>query len=206
MSITFECECGRRLKAGDDKAGRAFRCPACGATVKVPQPEFVAAVLPEEESASDNSHHLDEEDAPVDETSHLIPSIADDVDATVGALPPRVLPTPPPLGESVKPSVASQPSGAGSDTKRATGGVTAMQGYIIIAILLIGLGSPIIGALRPTALRVTPKWEYKIESIGDYSFDRVMDELGNEGWELVTARRAINDSTASYEMIFKRPK
>jgi len=231
VPITFECECGRKLKAADDKAGRAFRCPACGTTVKVPPPESVAAAFTEEEPESDNSHNLDEEEVPADNISSELasaPSVADDADAPVGALPPRLLPTPPPFGESVRASVSSQPSGAGSGTRRASGGentrslrlqtvyvadqvlrylkanrdgVTAIQGSIIIVLLLIGLGAPFFGVLRPT-----PKWEYKVEGISDLRFDVDMKVMGNEGWELVTARRAGSEYSVKYEMIFKRPK
>lgn len=162
MSIRFECECGRRLKAGDDTAGRAIRCPACGATIKIPQPAFAAAVLPAEEPASDNSHHLDEEDAPADDISEISPApgIADDADAQVGARLPRVLPTAPHFGELVRRFVVSQPSGAGSGSRSAAGGETAMQGNIIIGLLLIGLGAPLFGVLKPT-----PQWEYKVEDV-----------------------------------------
>ena len=52
------------------------------------------------------------------------------------------------------------------------------------------------------------RWEYRIESPDDYSFDTAMNELGEDGWELVFARRATNrfSDGASYEMIFKRPQ
>jgi hypothetical protein len=55
------------------------------------------------------------------------------------------------------------------------------------------------------------KWEYKIEAVPDIGFETRINNLGNEGWELVFARRAstgkeLGDKTEfSYEMIFKRP-
>ncbi len=51
-------------------------------------------------------------------------------------------------------------------------------------------------------------WEYKIEAVSDSIFITEMDIYGKEGWELVTARRAVNSITdkASYECIFKRVK
>ena len=54
----------------------------------------------------------------------------------------------------------------------------------------------------------TQKWEYQIISPSDSKFDEKMNEMGNEGWELITARRATSSysSSASYEMIFKRKK
>lgn len=53
----------------------------------------------------------------------------------------------------------------------------------------------------------TVVWEYKVDSVPDLIFTEYMDNLGEEGWELVTARRANNSITDefSYECIFKRP-
>lgn len=54
----------------------------------------------------------------------------------------------------------------------------------------------------------SPSWEYRVESPGDSELQSKMDELGAEGWELVTARRATSGGGlfVSYEMIFKRRK
>jgi hypothetical protein len=68
-----------------------------------------------------------------------------------------------------------------------------------------------------TAARVTeigaktpgfpPKWEYDVVSIGDLEWDSKGLELGSEGWEILTARRASDSSNNfSYECIVKRPK
>lgn len=54
----------------------------------------------------------------------------------------------------------------------------------------------------------TVSYEYRIESIPDLMFEESMDELGEEGWELVFARRAQDSITDefSYECIFKKVK
>jgi hypothetical protein len=51
------------------------------------------------------------------------------------------------------------------------------------------------------------KWEYDVVSIGDLEWDSKGLELGSEGWEILTARRASDSSNNfSYECIVKRPK
>jgi hypothetical protein len=49
-------------------------------------------------------------------------------------------------------------------------------------------------------------WEYVIDSPGDEVLEERLESLGKAGWELVSARRATDKYSASYEMIFKRPK
>lgn len=36
MAIVLKCECGKRLKTGDENAGRQGKCPQCGARVTFP--------------------------------------------------------------------------------------------------------------------------------------------------------------------------
>ena len=56
----------------------------------------------------------------------------------------------------------------------------------------------------------TVEWEYKTESFEDTMFDSSINRIGQEGWELVFARRALTGEDYSrrgiYECIFKRPK
>jgi hypothetical protein len=53
------------------------------------------------------------------------------------------------------------------------------------------------------------QWQYMIVAPDDAQFDQQMNQLGRDGWELVSARRATSGSgyltSASYEMILKRP-
>ena len=51
-----------------------------------------------------------------------------------------------------------------------------------------------------------PRWEYSVKGIPDLNFESQSNDLGAEGWELVTARRAQGaDEKMLYEMVFKRP-
>ena len=87
----------------------------------------------------------------------------------------------------------------------------AQVGWIIVllAALVIGLTSVVAIRFTGSTLFSTQKWEYKIVSPNDLTFDIEVNKLGEQGWELVSARRATSgsgySSSASYEMIFKRP-
>jgi hypothetical protein len=48
------------------------------------------------------------------------------------------------------------------------------------------------------------RWEYRIETPADTAFTREMNGYGSEGWEMVAARRARDDSSFAYEVILKR--
>src|SRR5437588_3611300 len=39
MSIVVSCDCGKRLRARDEDAGKRAKCPGCGKTLVVPQKE-----------------------------------------------------------------------------------------------------------------------------------------------------------------------
>lgn len=58
-------------------------------------------------------------------------------------------------------------------------------------------------------VRPGPQWEYLIVSPPDEILASELAKRGNEGWEMVTARRAISgegtSSKPNYEIIFKRP-
>lgn len=81
---------------------------------------------------------------------------------------------------------------------------------IINTALLIGILTTLLFSLHWEPQPKTVEWEYKIESFEDILFDSGMNRMGNEGWELVSARRALTGEEYSrrgiYECIFKRIK
>ena len=80
--------------------------------------------------------------------------------------------------------------------------MTKLQANIIIVLILVALGFPFLGFLKPE-----PKWEYKVETPMDAFFTTSMNNYGDDGWELVTARRAKGAlDEFGYECIFKCQK
>jgi hypothetical protein len=47
------------------------------------------------------------------------------------------------------------------------------------------------------------KWEYKVVKIEQIDFEKMLEELGLQGWELVDANRPTY--SAKYQLVFKRP-
>lgn len=45
MPITFNCSCGKVLRAPDEHAGKRVRCPACAGVSTVPEPEPMFEVV-----------------------------------------------------------------------------------------------------------------------------------------------------------------
>lgn len=81
---------------------------------------------------------------------------------------------------------------------------------ILAAVAVVFLGMLTFHTNPPT------RWQYEIQDIPDEQFQTQMNSLGNQGWELVFARRAAEsdssddvDSTTpavfDYEVILKRP-
>ena len=48
MAISFRCECGKKLSAKDELAGRSVRCPACSTVLKIPVPQVEPREKPED--------------------------------------------------------------------------------------------------------------------------------------------------------------
>lgn len=76
---------------------------------------------------------------------------------------------------------------------------------VLLAVISILLALP---AFASDRARRT--WEYRIEGIADRELLPKLAIIGGAGWEIAFARRAIageaTDSTARYEIIFKRQK
>ena len=72
-------------------------------------------------------------------------------------------------------------------------------------LLCIALATVILAAAATLGMATgSPNYEYQIVSPKDAEFSSTMNEIGQDGWELVFARRATGEVGASYEMILKR--
>lgn len=85
---------------------------------------------------------------------------------------------------------------------------TKIQVIIVIVLLTI-----LVALQGWTLLRPSPKWEYKILAVADQVFTTEMQRLGDDGWEVVSTRRATTGPDEpnskpifAYEIIFKRSK
>lgn len=75
---------------------------------------------------------------------------------------------------------------------------------LLFGILLVSMANLFaVSKSQPTL------WEYKVEPIPDGGFEQIMHQMGSEGWEVASARRAVSGEGSSseglYEVIFKRP-
>ena len=77
--------------------------------------------------------------------------------------------------------------------------------YGVIVILLSAMLVAQLFGLTSTKTSTT-QWEYTVKSPSDSELSSALERLGDQGWELVFARRASSSADFSYEMIFKRPK
>jgi hypothetical protein len=108
---------------------------------------------------------------------------------------------------STEPPISSETTTYNTEqpVNRNENSISKIQGNIIIGLLVIAIGLALWSDFKPSM-----KWEYKIESVPDSTFESGMSALGDEGWELVFARRASSgegsSAVFSYEMVFKRPK
>ena len=73
-------------------------------------------------------------------------------------------------------------------------------------LLAVFLGLGFVVFFGPFDLLGPTKWEYDIQAPKDASIVRDLNKLGQQGWEVVSARRATDagSSAASYEVILKR--
>lgn len=80
------------------------------------------------------------------------------------------------------------------------------EGTIIIILIFIFLVSYLaVNFFLKESVQMV-KWEYQIVGIEDLKFESDMQKLGNAGWELASARRAVSGGEDIYEVILKRPK
>jgi hypothetical protein len=184
--------CGLTVKCPDEYAGKKARCKKCGASILVPSAapaasdaEWAKDFIAEPSSAPPAQPELEPNE-------EWVPASLSR--ATAATIKPVTKPAASDLSRVI----------VERDNSRRPRGVSWFQGVVIIGLLLIGLGFPCFGFLRPV---FTQQWEYKIASPSDIGFQREMDDLGAQGWEMVFARRATSQTdSVHYEVILKRPK
>lgn len=77
-----------------------------------------------------------------------------------------------------------------------------MRDWILIALLTIIAAE---GAFLVVDKLATPRWSYGIIAPSDATFEKELAEAGRNGWEVVSARRAVTKEVPAYELIMKRP-
>lgn len=86
--------------------------------------------------------------------------------------------------------------------------MSKVQFGVVVALLSLLAGLQVLPIIAPD--RTGPKWDYRIEAFPDTELVGKMNWLGDGGWEIVFARRAVggpdDDRKPSYEMIFRRPR
>ena len=118
MPISFQCGCGKALKARDELAGRAVKCPECGEGLTVPTPEPIA-----EDETYGLSDPIPRPQAPVDPARWAFKP-----PATTAPTPPPKPSTPTPRPQRPVP-VPEEPSSSPREYL-----------YVLLALALIPLG------------------------------------------------------------------
>lgn len=77
-----------------------------------------------------------------------------------------------------------------------------MREWIQIALLA---AIAIEGAILAVDRISMPRWSYRIVAPSDAELRQDLETAGNNGWEIVAARRAVTKEVPAYELILKRP-
>ena len=181
------------MKYESRHAGKQAKCPSCNNSIQFPKTQEMVEEEPVESSEpASEVPHSSQEDKPKQHTDPKPKAVPKDSAS--------VLPT-------------SKVNVAGSSGQQ-------IALWIIAALLAVHLGlSFLTRSVHITGVKTDnvsqvrvirdagKEWEYKIESPSDTGFVKEMDALGDEGWELVFARRARNSlDKYFYEVILKRRK
>ena len=82
--------------------------------------------------------------------------------------------------------------------------MSKVQFGVLCGLLMILIGIEALPVFSPA--RTAPRYEYEVEDVEDMKLVPRMAVLGSDGWDLIFARRAMNEGKdPAYEMIFRRP-
>lgn len=197
----FRCNCGFTKELDDSLIGRKARCKQCGEAAVV-----IASETPEEfEPSTFAFHSEDESENESESTESGDGGGVDDRNSEESDGP---------VNQSRTENRTEEP-----ETSRFRI-VTATNRPMWVAVLLLCIVAWQLSDIRSQMFTVRnlpevqkieaapTKWEYMIESPSDIALDFALRRLGDDGWEIVSARRAVVEGGggASYEMILKRPK
>lgn len=112
MAISFQCQCGKKMNAKEDFAGRRLRCPECQRVVTIPRPGSSPVISPAETPTTGNTM-----------TAAEVAALRKDLSDTHAPVRPKTLPaedfgnwfndetpTPPPTRSSAKPAAKPVPA------------------------------------------------------------------------------------------------
>ena len=152
MAITFACECGKPLRAGEELVGKKTRCPHCSAIVQIPRAEADDELIPPE---PDGSYQLHDDDA------RLRPSS-----------PPAVRP---PASKPVVPKKTGTEAGGGASLLEYS---YLLLGLALIPLMFSLLGkeakSDLQDRLARTIAQASPEEQKRIENV--FSREVSLDE------------------------------
>lgn len=193
--VHYSCvTCGAALNSPLDEAGVADTCPECSHHFTVPGEKELSAIRNAEIERTQKAEIERNRRAQIERERKIQAKLEKKKQAEIARQQAEALRE---QEEKIKKAMTERWEATSKQP------MTFVQANIVIGLLAIGLGVPVFSWLRPT-----PKWEYQIVSPGDESLTGSLDVLGDKGWELVFARRALSStgSDPAYELIFKRPK
>ncbi len=82
--------------------------------------------------------------------------------------------------------------------------MSKLQFGVLSLLLVISAGVQAFPIVAPD--RAAPKWDYRIEGFRDEELREKLNWLGDGGWEVVSARRAMDDGKGIYELILRKPR
>lgn len=82
--------------------------------------------------------------------------------------------------------------------------MTKVQFVVLSVLLSIVAVVQVFPIVAPD--RAAPKWDYRIEGFKDAELVEKLNWLGDGGWEVVSARRAMDDGKGVYELILRKPR
>ena len=213
MSFSVRCpNCSKTLKVDTRLGGQTVCCPGCKKQFACPDaparakevgvtdaPPPVGSKVPAAETPAAR-----EPDEAVD--SPVVPARERPVNS------PATVPTPdvPAVVESSEPPASTESKVSDSlpllmAINNLHDELRRMRKNLVFACVAVVIAVAVSTVVLYKSPAAQPQWEYMIASPSDTTFEAFMNVWGHDGWDLVSARRAVSSGgDASYEVILKR--